>query len=145
MAQLPVPAPPTAAMPYGVQTPSNRAATAQQIRQQAAAFEFGKALPNHTNNGDEALYPNKIGSYSKGLPEPKDSLSNPKSPLRPLILRVFDQQHIAIPSSRDSLNPSLNCRNDNSSDDCERERLLEQLSLKRVRIRIGGTMAIPVK
>jgi hypothetical protein len=25
-------------------------------------------MPNHPINGDEALYPNRIGNYSKGLP-----------------------------------------------------------------------------
>ena len=65
--QLPVPAPPTASMPYGVQTPVDRANTSQEIREQAAAFERAKPLPNHLNNGDEEVYEAKYGNYSKGL------------------------------------------------------------------------------
>ena len=67
MAPLPVPAAPTAPQPYGVQTPNDRANTAEQIRIEAAKFEKVPP-PVHTDNGDEALYANKIGSYSKGLP-----------------------------------------------------------------------------
>jgi len=39
-----------------------------QIRLQAAEFEKNLPLPKHPCNGDEELYPNKIASYSKGLP-----------------------------------------------------------------------------
>ncbi|MGH7909911.1 MAG: vanadium-dependent haloperoxidase [Thermodesulfobacteriota bacterium] len=39
-----------------------------QIRLRAAEFEKNLPLPNHPCNGDEELYPNKIASYSKGLP-----------------------------------------------------------------------------
>ena len=39
-----------------------------QIRIRAAEFEKNLPFPNHTCNGDEELYPNKIASYSKGLP-----------------------------------------------------------------------------
>jgi PAP2 superfamily len=41
---------------------------AYQIRTDAAKEERTLAIPSHPNNGDEALYPNRIGSYSKGLP-----------------------------------------------------------------------------
>ena len=40
---------------------------AYQVRQAAALSEFNQPLPAHPDNGDETLYPNKIGSYSKGL------------------------------------------------------------------------------
>src|SRR5262245_47529949 len=47
-----------------------RAATrrerAYQLRVNAAQFHRGKALVRQTPNGDEARYPNRIGSYSKG-------------------------------------------------------------------------------
>ncbi len=55
-------------MPYGVQSPTDRAYTARQIREQAAAFEQAKSLPKHRSNGDEERYEHKFGSYSKGLP-----------------------------------------------------------------------------
>jgi hypothetical protein len=45
-----------------------RALRAYQIREQAARREMLLADPQQTNNGDEDLYPNKIASYSKGLP-----------------------------------------------------------------------------
>ena len=41
---------------------------AYQIRIGAAQEEKALDLPAHPDNGDEALYPNRIGSYSKGLP-----------------------------------------------------------------------------
>ncbi len=68
MPQLPVPPAPVPPPPYGVQTPATRADLAEKIRCDAAKFERLVPLPPHTDNGDEALYPNKIGSYSKGLP-----------------------------------------------------------------------------
>jgi membrane-associated phospholipid phosphatase len=39
-----------------------------KFRVDSATFNKNQALPDHTTNGDEALYPSKIGSYSKGLP-----------------------------------------------------------------------------
>ena len=68
MAPLPVPPAPAPPPPYGVQTSAARADTAEKIRCDAAKFERHVPLPTHADNGDEALYPNKIGSYSKGLP-----------------------------------------------------------------------------
>jgi membrane-associated phospholipid phosphatase len=65
---LPVPAPPGAPHPYGVQSPVQRADTAQEIRVKAAAFERSQPLPPHLNNGDETTHLNRIGNYSKGLP-----------------------------------------------------------------------------
>jgi hypothetical protein len=55
------------------QTPAyllQRRDRAAQIRKQAADFWKGLNTPPvpHPNNGDEDLYPNRIGSYSKGLP-----------------------------------------------------------------------------
>lgn len=65
---LPTPPAPTPKPPFGVQTPAARADTAKQIRIDAADFERKQHLPAHTDNGDETRYPDKIGSYSKGLP-----------------------------------------------------------------------------
>jgi hypothetical protein len=45
-----------------------RAEQAFQIRRTAAIAERHVSVPRHSTNGDEQLYPNKIGNYSKGLP-----------------------------------------------------------------------------
>ncbi|TEB15108.1 PAP2 superfamily protein [Pelotomaculum sp. FP] len=39
-----------------------------QVRQEAALFQKDLPLPGHPCNGDEIVFPNKIGNYSKGLP-----------------------------------------------------------------------------
>ncbi|NMO22248.1 phosphoesterase [Pyxidicoccus fallax] len=41
---------------------------ARQVRIQAADFQRSQPLPAHVNNGDEARYPSRFASYSKGLP-----------------------------------------------------------------------------
>ena len=46
----------------------SRRQRALELRKAAAMEEFRLPVPEHRNNGDEDLYPNKIGSYSKGLP-----------------------------------------------------------------------------
>lgn len=51
--------------PLGAQQRRN---LAYQIRHQAAINEKNLPLPSHMTNGDEELYANQIGSYSKGLP-----------------------------------------------------------------------------
>lgn len=45
-----------------------RANDAFKIRRDAAQDQKSLPLPPHPTNNDETLYPNKIGSYSKGLP-----------------------------------------------------------------------------
>jgi hypothetical protein len=45
-----------------------RGKQAYQIRVEAARRERDRPVPEHPTNGDEELYPNKIASYSKGLP-----------------------------------------------------------------------------
>jgi hypothetical protein len=45
-----------------------RAKQAYNLRVEMAGRERDRALADHPSNGDEELYPNKIGSYSKGLP-----------------------------------------------------------------------------
>ena len=52
----------------GPLTGSQRVNAAFQVRVEAAELEKNLSLPDHPCNGDEALYPNKIASYSKGLP-----------------------------------------------------------------------------
>lgn len=39
-----------------------------RVRLEAALFQKNLPLPGHPCNGDEDLFPNKIGNYSKGLP-----------------------------------------------------------------------------
>jgi len=46
----------------------NRRNRAFQHRMRAAITEKRVPMPPHLTNGDEALYPNRIGNYSKGLP-----------------------------------------------------------------------------
>src|SRR5262245_25730719 len=62
--------PKATAAPGPVATTGNgpvRRQEAFRIRQQAALLEFTQPLPDHPNNGDEALYSNRIGNFSKGL------------------------------------------------------------------------------
>lgn len=54
-----------AALPKGA---LKRRDEAYQVRHEAAVFEKGQPLALHPDNGDETLFENKIGSYSKGLP-----------------------------------------------------------------------------
>lgn len=49
-------------------TSLRRREEAYQIRLKAAVFEKEQALALHPDNGDEKLFENKIGNYSKGLP-----------------------------------------------------------------------------
>ncbi|MCI0482815.1 MAG: vanadium-dependent haloperoxidase, partial [Candidatus Dadabacteria bacterium] len=52
----------------GPETGSARADSAFQVRLNAAKSERDIGIPDHPCNGDESIYPNKIGNYSKGLP-----------------------------------------------------------------------------
>src|SRR2546427_5234632 len=45
-----------------------RAIEAYDLRKDAALAEYPQPIVSHPNNGDEDLYSNKIGNYSKGLP-----------------------------------------------------------------------------
>lgn len=49
-------------------TGAARAEKAYQTRVQAALFQKIAPKPDHRNNGDEDLYPSRIGNFSKGLP-----------------------------------------------------------------------------
>jgi hypothetical protein len=46
----------------------HRRSRAYHVRHRAALNQRKRQIPDHADNGDEELYPNKIGSYSKGLP-----------------------------------------------------------------------------
>ena len=52
----------------GPLSPKDRANLSLAIRTQAALAERALPIPAHPTNGDEELYSNQIGSYSKGLP-----------------------------------------------------------------------------
>ncbi|MEZ6197085.1 MAG: vanadium-dependent haloperoxidase [Planctomycetota bacterium] len=52
----------------GVDDATARALASQSVRNQAAQLAFERGTVTHVNNGDEALYPNFIGNFSKGLP-----------------------------------------------------------------------------
>lgn len=54
-------------VPRGL-TGEARANASMQIRIDGAIRERAVPVPNHPNNGDENLYGNKIGNYSKGFP-----------------------------------------------------------------------------
>jgi len=47
---------------------AKRRKAAYQVRRKAALFQKKLPLPPHPDNGDDLLYPNRIGSYSKALP-----------------------------------------------------------------------------
>jgi hypothetical protein len=49
-------------------TPKIRRREAFRIRREAAILQRDDCLPDHLCNGDEDLFPNKIGNFSKGLP-----------------------------------------------------------------------------
>lgn len=57
--------------PFGVEPgymASNRYMKAYKCRMDAAKMARQRPLVNHTGNGDEERYPNKIGSFTKSLP-----------------------------------------------------------------------------
>lgn len=47
---------------------AKRANAAYRIRHRTALLQRRTPIPPHPTNGDEQLYPNRIGNYSKGLP-----------------------------------------------------------------------------
>ena len=63
VAALPV----AASAEIGPQTTVQRGNLAHQIRDTATFFQLANGAIPHPDNGDEALYGNKIGSYSKAL------------------------------------------------------------------------------
>jgi hypothetical protein len=63
-----VTASPAEAVEIAPESPPNRTNTAFQIKQQAAIAEHQLGWIEHPTNGDEELYPNRIGSFHKTLP-----------------------------------------------------------------------------
>jgi hypothetical protein len=63
-----------------VSAPSTtRRERAFQLRVQAAQEEREVPIPDHSNNGDESLYQNLIGSFSKGLPHDSNGEVDPRA------------------------------------------------------------------
>ena len=56
-----------------------RSRDAEQIRVDAARLATRRPQPNHPNNGEEDLYPNRIASYSKALPHNQLGEVDPKA------------------------------------------------------------------
>jgi len=69
------------------QPETTRADQAYQIRLEAAQLERDIPQAAHPNNGDEDLYPNKIGNYTKGLPHDDAGGSGPQSLRDPVYAR----------------------------------------------------------
>lgn len=63
-----VTASPAEAVEIGPESPANRRNTAFQIKHDAAIDEHQLGWIDHPCNGDEDLYPNRIGSFHKTLP-----------------------------------------------------------------------------
>ena len=83
-----------------------RAVRAEKIRVDAAQFARNQAHPVHSSNGDESRYPDRIGSYSKGLPH--DQLGEVDPQAYDALLNAFaggdPADFEAIP-----LSPAANC------------------------------------
>jgi hypothetical protein len=58
---------------------SRRSKLATRIRIDAAKLAERRPQPDHPNNGEEALYPNRIASYSKALPHNRLGEVDPKA------------------------------------------------------------------
>ena len=65
------------AEPIGPLDDEQRAAQAYQLRIDAAARNYAEELPEHPHNSDEAVYVDKINSYSKGLPHDANGIVDP--------------------------------------------------------------------
>src|SRR5262245_22352209 len=51
----------------GPESPQQRRNHAYEVRHEAALSHKNLSLPDQPTNGDEVIYPNRIGSYSKDL------------------------------------------------------------------------------
>ncbi|HEY3136793.1 MAG TPA: vanadium-dependent haloperoxidase [Blastocatellia bacterium] len=66
--------------PAATTTGKKRAKQAEALRIDAAAQQRALGIPDHPDNGDEALYPTRIGNYSKGLKhDPSTGEVNPSA------------------------------------------------------------------
>jgi hypothetical protein len=70
---------PSESDPAGLETLGGRRRRCLELRRAAALEEFRLPVPEHRNNGDEALYPNRIGNYSKGLPHSRLGEVDPRA------------------------------------------------------------------
>jgi membrane-associated phospholipid phosphatase len=66
---------------------------ARRVRREAAQLAFDRPHPEHVDNGDEERFPNRIGSYSKGLPHNADGEVDPAA---------YDAMLAAVASGRPS-------------------------------------------
>lgn len=86
-----------------------RADAALMIRRDAAVFQRSLPLPQHPDNGDEAAYASKIGSFHKGLPHNNlgEVDRNAFRQLKRALTRRDDAEFEAIPlaGSRKLANP----------------------------------------
>jgi hypothetical protein len=57
-----------------LQNSNQRRNTARKIRRDAAQDRFQETVNNHPTNGDENLYANKIGNYSKAMPHDSNGI-----------------------------------------------------------------------
>ncbi|MDJ0909134.1 MAG: vanadium-dependent haloperoxidase [Woeseiaceae bacterium] len=76
-----------------------RANLAYATRRNAALYQRSQPLPLHPDNGDEAAYANKIGSFHKGLPHDSLGEVDPAAfqQLRRALIRRDDAEFEAIP------------------------------------------------
>ena len=56
-----------------------RIKAAEKIRTDMAKLASKRPQPAHPTNGEEALYPNRIASYSKGLPQTRSARWTPNA------------------------------------------------------------------
>src|SRR5262245_42316174 len=93
----------------GPETPQQRRNHAYEVRHEAALSHKNLSLPDHPTNGDEELYPNRIGSYSKALPHNnlgEVDLNAYNSLLRALTSgRSSDFEGIVLGGTRKLVNP----------------------------------------
>ena len=92
-----------------IPTENTRAANALILRQVAAEVQGGRPPASTTTNGDEDLYPNKIASFSKGLPHSPLGEVDPAS-YQSLLTALSTQKHsdaenILIGNGRKLVNP----------------------------------------
>jgi hypothetical protein len=83
--------------PFGVEPThfaANRFMKSYKCRLEAAKMARSKPLVSHINNGDDALYPNKIGSHTKALPHNQ-------------LGEVDPEAYATLAQARETRNPAL--------------------------------------
>lgn len=85
-----------------------RAVKAQKVRVEAAQFARNQAHPLNQSNGDETRYPERTGSFSKGLPH--NQLGEVDSQAYDTLLGAFASGDPAVFEGI-TLSPEVNCPN----------------------------------